>query len=64
MLASRQVLKLVLDELWKSQGQQGTKRWYGIRLTFTPAGESELALDYDPECGEDPTYSDDRMPDA
>ena len=48
----------VLDEVWKSQGNEGTKRWYGIRLTFKPAGESELKLDYDPECGADPTFFD------
>jgi hypothetical protein len=42
----------VLDEVWKSQD----KKWYGIRLTFTPAGEPELQLDYDPKCGDDPTF--------
>jgi hypothetical protein len=46
----------VLDEVWKSQGEKGTKKWFGMRLTFTPAGESELKLDYDPECGADPTF--------
>jgi hypothetical protein len=46
----------ILDEVWKSQGNKGTKKWYGIRLTFKPAGESELGLDYDPECGVDPTF--------
>ena len=45
----------VLDEVWKSQGKKGTKKWYGIRLTFKPTGESELELDYDPQCGDDPT---------
>jgi hypothetical protein len=49
----------ILDEVWKSQGNKGTKKWYGIRLTFKPAGESELKLDYDPECGVDPTFFDD-----
>ena len=48
----------VLDEVWRSQGNQGTKKWYGIRLTFRPAGASELALDYDPECRDDPTFVD------
>src|SRR5262249_10325942 len=48
----------ILDEVWKSQGDKGTKKWYGIRLTFKPAGESELKLDYDPECGADPTFFD------
>jgi hypothetical protein len=48
----------VLDEVWKSQSKQG-KKWYGLRLTFTPAGECELRLDYDPECGADPTFFDD-----
>ncbi len=37
----------VLDEAWKSQGNTGAKKWYGIRLTFKPAGETELNLDYD-----------------
>ena len=46
----------VLDEVWKSQPKQGPKKWYGIRLTFKPAGESELKLDYDPECGADPAF--------
>ena len=49
----------VLDEVWKSQGEMGTKRWYGIRLTFKPDGETELKLDYDTECGADPTFLDD-----
>jgi len=49
----------VLDEVWKSQDNKGTKKWYGIKLTFKPAGESELKLDYDPECGFDPTFLDD-----
>jgi hypothetical protein len=50
----------ILDEVWKSQGKKGTKRkWYGIRLTFKPAGESELKLDCDPECGDDPTFFND-----
>jgi hypothetical protein len=48
----------ILDEVWKSQDKKGTKRWYGIRLTFTPVGEAELKLDYDPECGVDPTFLD------
>ena len=46
----------ILDEVWKSQGKKGTKKWFGMKLTFTPAGESELKLDYDPECGADPTF--------
>jgi hypothetical protein len=49
---------LVLDEVWKSQGNEG-KKWYGLRLTCEPAGECELKLDYDPECGADPTFLDD-----
>ena len=49
----------VLDEVWKAQGKEGPKKWYGMRLTFTPAGASELKLDYDPECGVDPTFFDD-----
>jgi len=47
-----------LDEVWTSQDKQGTTKWYGIRLTFKPAGESELQLDYDPQCGADPTFLD------
>lgn len=49
----------ILDELWKSQGEKGTKKWYGMMLTFRPDGEAELKLDYDPECGDDPTFFDD-----
>ena len=49
----------ILDEMWKSQGEKGTKKWYGIMLTFQPAGEAELKLDYDPACGDDPTFFDD-----
>jgi hypothetical protein len=49
----------VLDEVWKSQAKTGRKKWYGIKLTFKPAGESELQLDYDPDCGDDPTFFDD-----
>jgi hypothetical protein len=49
----------VLDEVWKAQSKKGPKKWYGIRLTFKPGGESELKLDYDPECGADPTFFDD-----
>jgi hypothetical protein len=49
----------VLDEVRKSQGEKGTKQWYGLRLTFKPAGEPELKLDYDPECGADPAFFDD-----
>jgi hypothetical protein len=30
-----------------------------MRLTFTPAGEAELKLDYDPEGGAHPTFLDD-----
>jgi hypothetical protein len=48
----------ILDEVWKSQGGEGTNRWYGMRLTFTPAGEPELKLDYDPEGGAHPTFLD------
>ena len=48
----------ILDEVWKSQGEKGAKKWYGIRLTFKPAGQSELQLDYDPECGADPKFLD------
>ena len=48
--------QFVLDEVWKSQGERGRKKWYGIRLTFQPAGESELALDYDPACADDPRF--------
>jgi hypothetical protein len=49
----------ILDEVWKSQSNKGAKKWYGMMLTFKPAGELELKLDYDPECGADPTFFED-----
>jgi hypothetical protein len=49
----------ILDEVWKAQFEKCAKRWYGLRLTFKPAGEPELKIDYDPECGDDPTFFDD-----
>jgi hypothetical protein len=51
--------EFILDEVWKSQGEEGTQKWYGMRLTFTPAGEAELKLDYDPEGGAHLTFCDD-----
>jgi hypothetical protein len=38
----------VADDLWR--WQRGARRWFGLALIVTPAGEPRVKYNYDPEC--------------
>jgi len=46
------------DEIWRSKDSIFPEKWYGVKLTVTPEGKWEVALDHDPKCVEDPTFFD------
>ena len=50
--------KRLVDRLWEGQAGLFADKWYGLNLIVYPDGKCETVFNYDPNCGNDPTFFD------
>ena len=48
----------LFEKLWDANDPASPHRWYGLKITVHPDGQSQIEFNYDPDCAVDPAFFD------